>query len=95
MIQDNIQTAGVDRQSTQMEDHANQLAGLESGLERALLQYENMLCRLRGDNPETSKKEQEVLSQNAIMPRIRISMDRLSSLSSSLNNAADELNGIM
>lgn len=95
MLQDNMQSVGVDRESTQMEDHANHLDGLRDGLQRALLQYENMLCRLRGSNPEADKKEQEVPTNDCLMPRIRLSMDKLSTLSTRLNNAADELNGIM
>lgn len=83
-------------QVTQMQAHANQLNTLHEGLQRALLQYENMLDRLCIPKAMTAKDQQEGNpTEYPLIPRINESMTKLLELSDSLNKAADELNGII
>lgn len=84
-------------QVTQMQAHTNQLDTLQEGLQRALLQYENMLDRLCIPKAETSKDQQSYPNSDEypLIPRINESMNRLLELCDSLNKAADELNGII
>ena len=83
-----------DRPSTMLESHANQLVQLEDGLERALLQYENLLGRLAGPRP-TQQGDNKASNPESMSGRLSNSQDRLHSLCSRLNDIADELNHLI
>jgi len=85
----------VDRATTALEDHAQQLEPLLGGLERAVLQYDNMLNRLRGGRLPTDDAKEKATEPVGMLDRIRLTVDRLNTMSSRLNNAADELNELI
>ncbi len=101
MNQDNHLQAGMsaqmqtDRPITALEEHMNQLESLYSGLERASLQYDNILSRLRGAHPTDDGATNKMSEPVSIIDRLRTADDRLSNVCAQLNNTADELNGIM
>ena len=84
----------VDRPSTMLEAHSEQLSNIESGLERALLQYSNMLDRMRGAQP-TSQGTDKALQPESMAQRLANQSDRLQSLTNMLNEMADELNHLI
>jgi len=88
-------TTQVDHPTTALEDHAQQLESLLGGLERAALQYDNMLNRLRGGRPTTDDATEKHAEPVGTLDRIHLLSDRLNNMSSRLNNAADELNGLI
>ena len=85
----------VDRATTALEDHAQQLETLLGGLERAVLQYDNMLNRLRGGRPTTDDAMEKQSEPVGTLDRIHLLSDRLNIMCSRLNSAADELNGLI
>ncbi len=85
----------VDRPATALEDHAQQLETLLGGLERAALQYENMLNRLRGSNPTVDDSANQTSKPVGTLDRIHLLSDNLNNVCSRINNTADELNGII
>lgn len=88
--------AQVDRPATELEDYAQQLSTVLVGLERATLQYDNMLNRLRGPQPSTGADQVNKQAEpNSTMARLHSLMDGLLATSSKLNNLADDLNGII
>lgn len=85
----------ADRPTTMLEGHADQLSNLESQLERAVLQYQNMLDRLRGPQPSAGMDADKPLQPESMAQRLANSTDRLHMLTNTLNEQADELNSLI
>lgn len=87
--------AAAERPASRMEHHANNLADSLSSLERAALQCDNMLRRLRGNIPsgdDTAAKPPTVAQADPpIMQRLDHLSERITDMSNRLNNQADEL----
>ena len=79
---------------SQLTQHANNLARTLDGLERASIQFHNMLRGLRGDQPTAAPDPSSVDSpaDPPTMSRLHGLADRLQELTNLINTQADELN---
>lgn len=84
----------TDRPSSRLENHSRNLSSALNSYERASMQYENMLNRLRGPQPESSAAENKggaVQNEPPIIHQLEELGARLQEVSNKLNNQADEL----
>ena len=87
--------AAAERPTNRMEHHANNLADSLSSLERASLQCDNMLRRLRGNIPstgdDTAKPPTVAQADPPIMQRLDLLSEKITDITNRLNNQVDEL----
>lgn len=81
---------------TRMEQHMNSLHEMNNNLDRACLQYENMLNKLRGHLPEAAVKGQDsVRGDPPMIEAIDMITGEILQKCGRLNNMADELNELI
>jgi translation initiation factor 2B subunit (eIF-2B alpha/beta/delta family) len=87
--------AAAERPTNRMDNHAGHLSDSLNGLERASLQCDNMLRRLRGNIPSTgddhAKPPQVAQADPPIMQRLDQLSERIQDIQVRLNNQVDEL----
>jgi translation initiation factor 2B subunit (eIF-2B alpha/beta/delta family) len=85
----------AERPTNRMDVHANNLSESLNGLERASLQCDNMLRRLRGNIPSTgddhAKPPTVAQADPPIMQRLDQLSEQIQDISVRLNNQVDEL----
>ncbi len=84
----------AERPTNRMDHHANHLSDALNGLERASLQCDNMLRRLRGvipENKETAKQPSVGQVDPPIMQRLDMLSENIKDISNRLNNQVDEM----
>ena len=87
--------AAAERPTNRMDHHSSHLSDALNGLERASLQCDNMLRRLRGNIPntgdDTAKPPQVGQVDPPVMQRLDQLSERITDISNRLNNQVDEL----
>lgn len=86
--------AMTDRPISRLESHANELTSMLNALERASMQYANMLNRLRGIQPEAASisEGQKIPQVDApTIQRLERTATDIHNMANILNNQADEL----
>ena len=84
----------TDKPISRLEVHANELTSMLSSLERASMQYENILNRLRGVQPEAADSDSKSgaeLIEPPMIQRLGTAAADLHNIANILNNQADEL----
>ena len=92
-MQNESQAAQTERPTSRLDNLANQLSATLNSLERASMQHEQILRRLRGSLPETGvdKKAEVDPSQSPVMPYLDILSEKINTMSNKINNQIDEL----
>ena len=86
--------AQTDRPASRLETHANDLSSILNSLERASMQYANILNRLRGTQPEAASGSDKAALQPVeppVIQRLERTANDVHNLANILNNQADEL----
>jgi len=95
MINNPVPAGAADAPASRLTILINDLSGVLNGLERASLQYENMLLKIRGSHPATEAPSPAPghleQAEPPTMTRLQTLGDRLQQVADKLNNQADEL----